>query len=47
MKEEETKFIFTREQQEVVCEHFGEDINKMEFWEICELLDRVIDNINS
>ena len=45
MKNMDNKFIFTEEQQEAVCKHFGEDIEELEFWEICKLLDKVIDNL--
>lgn len=46
MKNMDNKFIiFTEEQQEVVCKHFGKKREELEFWEICELLDRVIDNL--
>lgn len=46
MENMNNSFIFTEEQQEVVCKHFGKDGEKLEFWEICELLDRVIDNLD-
>lgn len=46
MKNMNNKFIFTEEQQEVVCKHFGKEKGELEFWEICELLDRVIDNLD-
>lgn len=46
MKNINNKFIFTEEQQEVVCKHFGKEKGELEFWEICELLDRVIDNLD-
>lgn len=39
-------FIFTFEQQKKVCEYFGKDIRNMECYEIDELLDKVIDNLN-
>lgn len=41
----EEKFIFTEEQQEIVFEYFDKNKNELEFWEICELLDQVIDNL--
>ena len=37
------KFTFTRDQQVVVAEYFGKDINELEDWQICELLDQLID----
>lgn len=46
MKNMDNKFIFTEEQQEVVCKHFEKEKSELEFWEICELLDRVIDNLD-
>lgn len=39
-------FIFTFEQQKKVCEYFGKDIGNMEDYEIDELLDKVIDDLN-
>lgn len=39
-------FIFTEEQQEVVCKHFGKNKEELEFWEVCELLDKIIDNLD-
>ena len=38
-------FVFTLDQQEVVCKHFGKDIKDMEDYEIDELLNKVIDNL--
>lgn len=26
-----------------ICEHYGVEVDSMENWEICELLDRIID----
>lgn len=40
---ENIQFTLTYEQAMDICEHFGEDINTLEDWEICELLDRLID----
>lgn len=39
-------FVFSFEQQEVVCKHFGKDIRNMEDYEIDELLDKIIDNLD-
>ena len=39
-------FVFSFEQQEVVCKHFGKDIKNMEDYEIDELLDKIIDNLD-
>ena len=38
-------FLFTRDQQEVVCKYFGKDIRNMVDYEIDELLDKVIDDL--
>lgn len=37
------QFTFTREQQVVVAEYFGKDINELEVWQVSELLDQLID----
>jgi hypothetical protein len=37
-------FILTYEQAKDICEHYGEDITQMEEFEICELVDRLIDD---
>ena len=37
------KFNLTYEQAKDICEHYGKDISKMEEWEVCELLDQLID----
>lgn len=39
------QFIFTFEQQKIVCEHFGKDVRNMEDYEIDELLNKVIDDL--
>lgn len=39
------QFIFTFEQQKIVCEHFGKDIRNMEDYEIDELLNKLIDDL--
>ena len=36
-------FILTYELAEDICKHYGEDFAQMEEWEICELVDRLID----
>lgn len=36
-------FTLTYEQAMDICEHFGKNIDELEDWEICELLDRLID----
>ena len=40
---ENITFVLTPEQAEDICKHFGENINELEEYEICELLDRLID----
>lgn len=37
-------FHLTYGQAKDICEHYGADIGKMENWEICELLDKLIDD---
>lgn len=36
-------FILTYEQAKDICTYYGEDIKKMEEWEVAELLDKLID----
>lgn len=36
-------FIITIDQQEALCKHFGKSIEDLADFEICELLDRLID----
>lgn len=40
-----TQFFVTEEQKEVIAKHFGKKAEDMEFWQICELLDQVIDRL--
>lgn len=40
---EDINFILTFEQAKNICEHYGKDIFYLEDWEVCELLDRLID----
>lgn len=40
----EINYILTREQAEDICKHYGQDVSKLEDYEICELLDLLIDN---
>lgn len=37
-------FILTREQAEDICKHYGKNINELQEWEICELVDKIIDD---
>lgn len=43
---EESIFILTEDQKETICKHFEKDRNDLEDWEIAELLDKVIDNLD-
>ena len=43
---ENIKFELTIEQAKTICKHFGKDYSKMQVWEICELLDKIIDNLD-
>lgn len=38
-------FMLTKEQAEVICEYFGKNVDETEWYEICEMLDKVIDNL--
>jgi len=40
---ENINFILTYEQAKDICEHYEKNISNMEEWEICELVDRLID----
>lgn len=39
-------FGITLEQAQRICEYYGRDINKLEGYEVCELLDRIIDELD-
>ena len=41
---ENINFILTREQAMDICKYYNVDYATMEDWEICELLDRLIDD---
>lgn len=44
-KKDNINFVLTREQADMVCQVFGfVDSSDKEDWEICELLDSIIDN---
>ena len=45
MEEQEHNILFhiTLDQAEIIAKHFGRDINDLEEYEICELLDKIID----
>ena len=38
-------YKITRYQAEIICRHFNKDINSLEEYEICELLDKIIDKL--
>ena len=42
---ENISFTLTREQAEKICNHFGEDYNDLNEYEICEYLDKIIDEL--
>ena len=42
---ERIEFIITQDQAEILCEHFNMDINSVEQYQVCEMLDKVIDNL--
>lgn len=43
MKEEGIKFILTKDQAQSICEIAGKEMNEMQDYEICEILDNIID----
>lgn len=38
-------FGITQEQAEILCKYYNKDIRKIEGYEVCELLDRTIDDL--
>lgn len=38
-------FPLTEDQAAKVCKHYGKDINDLQEYEICELLDKIIDEL--
>lgn len=38
-------FGITLDRAKKICEYYGKDINKVQGYEVCELLDRLIDDI--
>lgn len=38
------QFTFTVDQQRIVAEYFGKDVNDLQVYEISELLDELIDD---
>ena len=47
MEEDKENIVFqlTPDQAEKVCNHFGEEYSVLEDYEICEYLDRIIDEL--
>lgn len=45
MSDDTILFHISLDQAKLLCDHFNVDINEMEEYEICELLDRLIDTI--
>lgn len=41
--EREVEFKISESQVAILCEHFEKDVGKLDDWEICELLDKLID----
>lgn len=39
-------YKITDEQAKRICEYYGKDINQLEEYEICELLDKIIDELD-
>lgn len=46
MGEDAILFHLTREQANIICNHFNKDINTLEEYEIAELLDKLIDELS-
>lgn len=40
---ENINYVLTYEMAKDICEYFNEDIAYLEEWEVCELVDRLID----
>lgn len=41
---ENIEFIITKDQAIDICNHYDKNANELESWEICELLDKLIDD---
>ena len=39
----DNNFTFTEDQQEAVCRHYGYERNELDDYQVCELLNRLID----
>lgn len=40
---ENMNYILTPDAAAAICEHYGQDINTLETWEIMELVDKALD----
>ena len=38
-------FFVTPEQAEAICKHYGKDVNELENYEVCALLNKLIDSV--
>lgn len=38
-------FVLTRDQQTTLCQHFGKNLDELEEYEVGELLDKLIDDL--
>lgn len=43
--ERQISFTLTNDQLEILCNHFGVNPEEQEDFELCELLDKAIDNL--
>ena len=39
------EFTLTQDQLETLCNHFGVNLEELEDFELCELLDKLIDSV--
>ena len=46
VKESNYNFVLTEDQKDTICRHFGKNRADLEDWEISQLLDRIIDNLD-
>jgi hypothetical protein len=46
MKNENIKFDLTIEQAKQICKHFEKNFEELQEYEICELLDKIINNLD-
>lgn len=45
MSDKAIQFTISEDQKETICNHFGKDPSEMEDYEVCELLDQIIDDL--